>query len=157
MSTSSANLKIFTQSFFALRSMESTKIKNKEIEAWAKGCDNRCMTQFVDEARAEGATRLACSGLFRISWGSGVRPLHVWPLMLSQRTSIFLVTMADFFLTKGGMAKSPPQMCHSLTGIDGENRVSDNRCLTRLMGWRTSDPRIHSAWISRAKSKTSVW
>ena len=41
----------------------------------------------------------------------------------------FLVTMADFFRTKGNVAKSPsPNVQLRCPGIDGEGRVYDNRC-----------------------------
>ena len=84
-----------------------------------------------------------------------------------------------FFLTYGARPNPTPLTCHWGPGIDGKSRMSDNRWLMRFVGetreegarrpnikckakdeyrfdlWGIPDPRMHSLWISRAK--TRVW
>ena len=47
--------------------------------------------------------------------------------------SIFLVTLADFFLTNGTRPNPLPLTCHWGPGIEGEIQVSDIRWLTRFV------------------------
>ena len=102
-------------------------MENEEIEAWAEGVIIGAWHN--SWTKPETRCKNPSSGVYRISgWGGTVAGAISYlatnaltkKLWAKPGFPIFLVTMADFFPTKGTMAESPPLMCHWRPGIDGE-------------------------------------
>ena len=93
-------------------------MKNDEIEAWFEGVIiGPGMTQFVNEARADDATRPAEANMgFKdgvTPWRGATSCLTTYAFTMKWAkpcAPIFLVTVTDFFSDQRGKAESSPNM-----------------------------------------------